>query len=63
MYSNKLYIYNLYIQGSASIHQSILEELNEFEKKMVDTHDLIDTPPLNDTLFAALFIGIGSNSW
>ena len=28
--------------GSASIHQSILEELNEFEKKMVDTHDLIE---------------------
>ena len=28
--------------GTADVHQSILEKLNEFEKKMVNNHDLIE---------------------
>ena len=28
--------------GSADVHQSILEDLNEFEKEMVNNHDLIE---------------------
>ena len=29
-------------QGSADVHQSILEDLNDLEKEMVNSHDLIE---------------------
>ena len=29
-------------RGSADVHQTILDNLNEFEKKMVNNHDLIE---------------------
>ena len=28
--------------GSADVHQSILDDLNDFEKEMVNSHDLIE---------------------